>query len=264
MMPTKARPQGRINKQREIEQRKRRRRKRTLITTLIILLLGGVGTYLFLSPTFKIQTIVVNGNSQINKEKIMELANIKAGDNIFSKSGKVIEVRLKQNGAIEEAKVNKLYPSRIEIQIKERTKRFQIKKESGKYIYIDEQGYIIGCSDEKLEIPTIIGMDIEENQVENTKRLEEKDLNKMENILQIYEECEKIEIDEKITQIQVEDEYIIYLENESLTINLGNATNLKDRMYYVEALLKEESGNKGTIYVNGNINSDFKPYFSPE
>ena len=52
------------------------------------------------------------------------------------------------------------------------------------------------------------------------------------------------------------------LENDGIIINLGNATNLKDRMYYVSAILKQESGNRGTIYVNGNLNEGFLPYFS--
>ena len=84
----------------------------------------------------------------------------------------------------------------------------------------------------------------------------------MENILQIYEECKKIDIDEKITKMEVNDEYIFNLENDGIIINLGNATNLKDRMYYVSAILKQESGNRGTIYVNGNLNEGFLPYFS--
>ena len=105
-------------------------------------------------------------------------------------------------------------------------------------------------------------MDITETEVANKKRLDEKDLNKMENILQIREECKKIEIDDKITQIQVEDEYILNLDNEGIIINLGNVTDLKNRMYYVSAILKQEEGNSGTIYVNGNLNEGFLPYFS--
>ena len=262
MATKKMRPQNRINKQKEMEQKRRKRKKKMLITILIIILLTIIGAYLFASPTFKIQTITVTGNSQLTREKVLELADVKTGDNILLKFSKVLEVRLKQSGAIEEAKINKLYPSRIEIEITEKTKKFQIKTEQENYIYIDEQGYIIGCAKEKLELPTIIGMEIKENEVESTKRLDEKDLGKMENILQIYEECKKIEIDTKITQIQVDDEYILSLENDGLTINLGDATNLKNRMDYVKALLKQEAGNKGTIYVNGNLNSDFKPYFS--
>lgn len=262
MATKKARPQNRINKQREIEQKRRIRKKKMLITTLIIILLAIIGAYLFASPTFKIQTITVTGNSQLTREKVLQIADIKIGDNILLKLGKVLEVKLKQNGAVEEAKINKLYPSRVEISITERTKKFQIKTQQENYIYIDEQGYIIGCASEKLELPTITGMEINENEANSSKRLDEKDLNKMENILQIYGECKKIEIDTKITQIQVDDEYILDLENEDLTINLGDATNLKNRMDYVKALLKQETGNKGTIYVNGNLNSDFKPYFS--
>ena len=105
-------------------------------------------------------------------------------------------------------------------------------------------------------------MDITETEEANKKRLDEKDLNKMENILQIREECKKIEIDDKITQIQVEDEYILNLDNEGIIINLGNVTDLKNRMYYVSAILKQEAGNSGTIYVNGNLNEGFLPYFS--
>ena len=262
MAAKKAKPQNRINKQREIEQKKRKRRKNILITLIIMIVLVGIGVYLFISPTFKIKTIVVNGNSQISKDKILELADIKTGDNIFLKLSKVIEVKLKQNGAIEEVKVNKLYPSRVEIEIKERSKRFQIETEKENYIYIDEQGYIIGCSSDKLELPIITGMDITEADVNKEKRLDDKDINRMENILQIYEECKKIDIDEKITKIEVNDEYIFNLENDGIIINLGNATNLKDRMYYVSAILKQESGNRGTIYVNGNLNEGFLPYFS--
>ena len=84
----------------------------------------------------------------------------------------------------------------------------------------------------------------------------------MENILQIREECKKIEIADKITQIQVENEYILNLENEGITINLGDVADLKNRMYYVSAILKQEAGNSGTIYVNGNLNEGFLPYFS--
>ena len=160
--------------------------------------------------------------------------------------------------------MNKIYPNRIDIEITERSKRFQIQTESGKYIGIDEQGYVLEIASEKADVPVIIGMNIKEEDVDKTKRLEDKDLDKMENILQIYSECKKINIDDKITQIQVEDEYILKLENEGITIDLGNASNLKDRMYYVSAILKQEAENKGTINANGNLNEGFLPYFSAE
>lgn len=259
MVVQKSRPKSKINKQREMEQKKRNKKRFLLTLILVIMVLVCLGTYLLTSPTFNIQEISIKGNKQLTKEKIQELAEIKKGDNIFSKIGIILKIKLKQNGYIEDAKINKLYPNKIEIEVVERTEQFQIKTENGNYIYIDEQGYILASSTEKREVPTIIGIDkIDE---ENNKRLEDKYLNKVENILQIREQCKQIDIADKITQIQVEDEYIIVLENEGITINLGDATNLKNRIDYVSAILKQENGNCGTIYVNGNLNEGFLPYF---
>ena len=253
-----------INKQREIEKKKRKKRKVTLIITVLILVIGGISAYLLTSPSFSIQQISIKGNKQISNQKINQLAEIKTGDNIFSKLGIVMKVKLKRNGYIEDAQIKKVYPNKVEIEIKERQKQFQIKTESDGYIYMDEQGYILEYAVDKLEIPTIIGIDIKQADVGIKHRLDERDLEKMENILQIREECRNIEIAEKITQIQVKEEYILSLENEGITINFGDATNLKNRMYYVNAILKQEAGNRGTIYVNGNFNEGFSAYFRAE
>lgn len=253
-----------INKQREIEKKNRKKRKVKLVMLLIITILIAAGAYLFTSPSFNIQEISIKGNNQLSTQKVKQIAEINVGDNIFSKIGIVMKVKLKENGYIEDVQINKIYPNKVEIEIKEKNKAFQIQTESGKYIYIDEQGYILDCLTNKLEIPIIKGMDIKENEIQSQYRLGEDDLDKMENILQIREECKKIGIAEKITQIQVKNEYIISLENDGLTINLGDATNLKNRMYYVNAILKQEEGNRGTIYVNGNLNEGFSTYFSAE
>ena len=74
-------------------------------------------------------------------------------------------------------------------------------------------------------------MDITEEQAQSLKRLENNDLS-------------------------------VKLENEGITINLGNCTNLKNRMFYVKAILEKEVGNKGTINVDGNLNEGFVPYFT--
>jgi len=264
MARKKEKTSGKINKQREIEKRKRKQRKSKLILVIIILIIGGISAYLLTSPSFVIQEISIKGNSQLSAQKIIQIAEIQRGDNIFSKIGIIAKVKLKQNGYIEDAKINKIYPNKVEIEVVERKKQFQIKLETEGYIYIDEQGYILEYGVDKLGIPTIVGMDIKQNDVGTLHRLEERDLIKMENILQIREQCKSIEIADKITQIQVKDEYIITLENEGISINLGDCTNLKNRFYYVNAILKKEAGNRGTIYVNGNLNEGFTAYFSAE
>ena len=261
MAKKKIRTSGKISKQREIEKKKRKNRKRSLILILIMLLVGGISAYLLTSPSFDIQEISINGNSKLSSQQISGLAEIQRGDNIFSKLSIVMRVKLKQNGYIEDIEINKIYPNKVEINVTERKQQFQIKTEAEGYIYIDEQGYILEYGMDKLELPTIIGMKITVNDVESLNRLGEEDLDKMENILQIREQCKNIEIADKITQYEVSDEYIINLENDGIAINLGDATNLKNRMYYVNAILKQEAGNKGVIYVNGDFNEGYSAYF---
>ena len=260
-MQNMAKVSGKISKQREIEKRKRKKRKFSLILILIILLVGGISAYLLTSPSFNIQEISINGNSKLSNQQISELAEIQRGDNIFSKLNIVMKVKLKQNGYIEDVEINKIFPNKVEINIAERKQQFQIKTENEGYIYIDEQGYILEYAIDKLELPTITGMDITINDIETLHRLGEDDLERMENILQIREQCKNIGIADKITQYEVIDEYIIRLDNDGIAINLGDATNLKNRMYYVNAILKQEAGNKGVIYVNGDLNEGFSAYF---
>ena len=259
-----AKTSGKINKQKEMERKKRKKRKATLVITTIILVVGAICAYLVTSPSFNIQGITVKGNTLLSNQQIMKLAEMKIGDNIFSKIGIVTKVKLKQNRYIEDATISKIYPNTIEIEIVERKRQFQIKTEEEGYIYIDEQGYILEYGVDKLEIPIIIGMGMKKTDIETKHRLDEKNLNKMENILQIREQFKNIEIADKITQYHVENEYIVGLENDGITINFGDASNLKNRMYYVNGILKQEVGNRGTIYVNGNFNEGFSAYFSAQ
>ena len=129
------RPKTKINKQREMEKRKRKKNKNKLTTLLIIVLILALGIFLFTSPTFKIKKITVKGNQQVSNDKIIEMAEVKKGDNIFSQLGIVIKVKLKQHGYIEDAQIHKKYPNEIEIEVTERKKQYKIKTEDESYLY---------------------------------------------------------------------------------------------------------------------------------
>lgn len=259
-MPTK--PKSRISKQREIEIRKRKKRKALLITTFIMVVLIGSCTYLLNAETFKIQEIKIEGNKKLENEQIEELSEINIGKSIFSITEVVTKVKLKRNGYVENVKLEKTYPNKIKIVIEEREKKYQIETEKGRYIYIDEQGHILEVSEIKAELPIITGMEITEEKVEELQRLEENDLDKMEKILHLVEEIQNLEIENAIAKIETEEEYIVHMQGDQTIINLGDASNLSNRMFYVKAILKEEGQKPGTIYVNGNINEQFTPYFS--
>ena len=252
------------NKQKEIELKKRKKRKIVLIIIILLLLIILGCAYLFTSEEFNIKNITITGNEYLTQEEIYNLSNIKLNDNIFLTLGLVAKVRLKQNPYIEDAKIIKIYPNKIKIEIKERTKEFQILTDLGTYIYIDQQGNILDSSTEKLNYITITGFEITDERAKQVTRLEENDLEKMENILHILDEAKKIEIKDKITQISTKEEYVLYLEAQNIIINLGNVTSttIHEKMLYVQAILAKEEGKTGTVFVNGNLNEGFKPYFS--
>ena len=253
-----------INKQKEIELKKRKKRRFLIVIIMLLILIAMSCAYLFTSNEFNIIDIEIIGNEQLTQEEIYNLSNIKLNDNIFTIINIIAKVRLKQNPYIEDVKITKIYPNKIKIEIQERKKEFQILTELGTYINIDEQGYILESSIEKLNLITITGFKITEQETEKLKRLEDDDLDKMENILHILDNSKDIGIKDKIYKISTYDEYILYLEEQNIIINLGNVTKttINDKMLYVQAILEEEQGQSGTIFVNGNLNEGFKPYFS--
>ena len=219
--------------------------------------------YLLFSPAFNINQIIITGNTQKTEEEILQISKIQEGDNIFKTIGIIKKVRLKQDGYIKDAVITKKFPNEIEINIVERTKDFQIETNTGVYIYIDNQGYIIDYSEEKLDLPIISGMDISEDCVKEQHRLQDTELDKMENILQIMQELLKTEKIENILKIDTDEEYIIELKS-GVKINFGDLSDLKNKMYYMNAIMKKEEGHIGTIYLNGNINDGFLPYFKED
>ena len=70
-------------------------------------------------------------------------------------------------------------------------------------------------------------------------------------------------LDTEVTNIDISDknEYIIYLEQEKKRIHLGDSSNLSNKMLYIVAILEQEKDNEGDIFVNGDLNNRFQPYF---
>ena len=48
---------------------------------------------------------------------------------------------------------------------------------------------------------------------------------------------------------------------ENKYVHLGDSSNLSNKMLYVVAILEKEKENAGDIFVNGDLNNKFQPYF---
>lgn len=253
---------------RKLTQEERRRKKRNKkikaiikFLTIITIIAGGT-TFAMVSPIFNIANIEVFNNEQVTKETIISLSEIQLGENIFRFKAKDASEKIKENAYIENVEIHRSIPNVIKIELEERKHSYSIDF-LGKFAYINNQGYILEISDSSKQKIVIQGISTEEEQMQEGKRLNKKDLEKLEDIIKIINVAKEYELDTKITSIDIKDknEYSIYLEEERKKVHLGDESNLSNKMLYVNSILEEEKGKAGDIFVNGDINNKFRIYF---
>lgn len=256
-----------IQKNNNIKHKKKKKKKQLpILKMLVVVLLIAIATiFAFVSPIFSIQNIKVTGNTKIDSKTIESLSKLKIGDNIFQNNKTKIANNIKQEAYIDKVEIERHLPSTIEIIIKERKIKYQIKAVDS-YVYIDNQGYILEISNKKTTVPIIIGMVTEQNDLLNREKLLDDDTETLNTLARIINSAKSIRIDNLITSINVKDknQYILTLNSEKKEIYLGDASNLADKMSYIEIILKKEKKNKGKIIIDGDLNAGFKPYFRQE
>lgn len=248
-------------KQAQIERKKKKIKRIIKWTTIFLLIIGGI-VFALVSPIFNIKEIEVNNNNQIASETIVSLSQLQVGQNLFRFNKNKVEKEIKTNPYVESVNIKRKLPNKIEITVEERNRNYNVEFLNG-YAYINNQGYILEISEQKLDLPVIQGILTDAEQIVAGNRLNTEDLEKLETVIQIMNICRNYELDQKVSTIDITDknDYIIYMEEEKKTIHLGDESNLSNKMLYVPTILNENQGKEGTIYVNGDINNNFKPRF---
>ena len=254
--------QNKINK----EEKKRQNRKKKIRLLLELLLLLGIiigsVTFAMVSPIFNIQDIQVKNNNQVSSETIISLSELKIEENIFRFSSSNVSNKIKENAYIENVQIHRIIPSSIEIEVEEREHIYSADF-LGKYAYLSKQGYILEIAEDSKQKIIIQGISTQEEQISNGNRLNQEDLEKLEDIIKIMNAAKEYKLDAKITSIDITDknQYSIYLEEEKKKIHLGDNTNLSNKMLYSNAIIEKEKGKAGEIFANGDLNSKFRVYF---
>lgn len=256
-------PQAKVAKKRR-KSKKKKINKKILGFFSIIILVAIIVVLALTAPIFNITKIEINGNEKVSKDTIIALSGIKMGENIFRFNNNMIQ-NVKQNTYIEKVEIQRKMPGTVVISVKERKIKYQINLINS-YVYLDKNGYLLENSAERKNVPVIVGFSIKEDEMLNEKRLKDNDLEKLANAAKIIEAAKAINIDNLITEVNVEDKNntILYLESKSKKINIGDTTNLTNKMLYVQKILENEEGKSGSVFVNGDISAGFKPYFREE
>jgi len=249
--------------QQEKKRRKRKKRIQFFLKLIVIVgLLSGGTVFALTSPIFNIKDIKVLNNNQVPSDTIISLSELKNDENIFKfYRGNVIE-KIKENPYIENVKVHRKIPSTIEIEVEERVPKFSVDYME-KYVYINSQGYLLEISEDSKELPIIQGITTNEEEVVPGKRLSNEDLTRLEDVIKIINSASENGLDGKVTSIDIsnKNDYSIYISEEKKKVHLGECTNLSNKMLYVVAIMEQEKEKEGDIYVNGDLNNKFQPYF---
>ena len=216
------------------------------------------------APIFNIIDIQVEGNEKISKDEIINLSGLKLGENIFKFNNKII-MKIKENRYIDNVKISRNLPGTVIVQVQERKVRYKINLINS-YTYIDSNGYILENSTINLNVPIIIGFSITENEQMNSERLNIEDLKKLNKIDKIIESVKTINKENEISEITIENEesFILKMDNERKKIYIGDSTNLNNKVLFLKSILDKEKDNSGIIFLNGDFNNGFKPYFREE
>ena len=247
------------------EKKRRKRLKKIKFFLKMFLLIGiivGSCVFAFTSPIFNIKNINVVNNVTIPSDTIISLSGLKTDENIFKfYKGNVIQ-KIKENPYVENIEIHRKLPSTIEIDVTERVATYNIDY-MGKYAYINTQGYILEISEDSKNMPIIQGATTKEEEIVPGKRLNNEDLKKLEEVIKIMNSAKEAGIDGQVETIDISDEknYSIYLRDEKKRVYLGDSSNLSNKMLYVQSIIEKEKDKEGDIFVNGDLNNGFHPYF---
>lgn len=238
-------------------------RLRRLKIFFILVALIVVIMLILSSRIFNIQNINVVNNSIISAEEIINLSKIGVGENIFKiRKSSAIEA-IKENAYIESVEISRKLPNTLEISVKERIRKYVLQF-ADSYVYINNQGYMLEISTEKLDLPIITGFKTDLSNIKAGDRLDVEDLKKLDTVIKIVETANVNNIGNLITKIDISNSknYIVELASENKSAYLGDCSNLNTRMLLLKTIIEQEKGNAGTAYINIDLNTG-RVYFRP-
>lgn len=241
--------------------RKREKIKRITAYLFVVILVITAIALLLLSPIFNISVIQVKGNSETTSNEIISLSKIEKEMNLFSINKKETIKNIKENPFIEDVKIQRKLPNEIIITVNERTIDFLVEF-GGSYAYIDKQGFILQISSENISDKLKInGYKTLEEEVKPGNRLCKEDLEGINTIYKILNSAENYDLKKFITSINISDKsnYVLYLESEKKTVNLGTTDNIETKMLYLQSIIEREQGKEETIFLDVDFKEKY-PY----
>lgn len=232
---------------------KRQKRNRRIAVTIVIIITFITAIVLFLmSSVFNITKITITNNNRISEEEIVQASTLQVNENRFKISKRKIVKNIKIIPYIESVKVSKKLNGEIILDVVEREPTYMLMHEE-KFVYINNQGYILEIAETPLELPQITGYTTVE--IEAGKRLETKDLKKLDMVIQIMETAKVHNIANLITSIDITEDknFILTMPSQLKIVNLGDNTDINIKILKLVEVLKKTEGQEGIIFMKNRV-----------
>ena len=228
----------------------------TIITIIVLLLVLS-------SSLFGIRKIEIDGNQKLTDDSIISLSKLELYQNIFKFNKLEVINNIKDNAYIENVNISRKLPGTVKITITEREPKYMLQL-ADSYAYINNPGYILEITTEKLELPILIGISTDNSDIVPGNRINVEDLKKLDKVIKIYETAKSNDLSDLITKIDISDDnnYALILEKEGKKVYLGECSNLNTKLLYLKSILENSTGKNGEIFLNVDLNKEHV-YFRP-
>ncbi len=232
---------------------KRAEGKKTKIV-LILTILAIILVMMF-TPVFNIKDITVTGNVRVDTETALKVSGIVEGSNIFRINKIKANSRLEKIPFIDNVKIKRHLPSKVEIIIEE-NKECAFIKFMGNYIGIDMNGKILEVlqTDEKVNLPVITGITLKSFEAGKISDFTEED--KMNAIFELIGYLNNNEIYDLVKAINIKKDESLQLTLKNNTIvELGYNEKLKYKTAYLKSIIAELGEFQGGVIELADTNN---------
>lgn len=233
--------------------------KKVIILFVILMLLGSA-TYIMLeSSYFQIRGIEIFGDDSISEYEILQYAKIKRNMNLLKLDSDLATISLEKHPMIKSARIEKIYPTQIEIEYELRKPIIAVYY-SNSFIILDENLIAIMVNQNEEGLLSIYGLNIENfnlgkkiDVLENNLILASIDIVNLINISNLN----------FIPSINIVNSNIVLNIHKDFNVNFGDGKNIEDRynaFFIIYKELHKQEVNNGVIDVSTDGLPTFKPF----
>ena len=212
-----------------------------VILTGLVVVLGVLACAL--SPIFVLRNINVSGCRYVQPEDVIRIAGVRTGENLFQLQTDEIRRNLEKDLRIDQALVQRSFPSQLNIEINERVPLAFVKCEYG-YLEAGKDGIVLDAHRtlRQMPVPMISGASVADLFVGDV--IEDENIRKVLSFLSMLEE---VYLFPEEIPVNIANPQDVLLYAGSVQIRLGSLEQLPDKVDVTISVLKELQQTKHPI-----------------